>query len=637
MRRLPWITCVLALAALAPAAAGGDDAVSLAEFSRPSGRAGRIVNGVFEKDQPAVGALLIGANPNTAGTWCSGTLIGCETFLTAGHCVDGFGPGNFTVFVPSAGFFSVASIDLHPTYSFPVTDVAVLGLGAPVDGVAPVPINTTVDPPSNSAGTIVGFGRSGGANDDYGLKRSGAVVTATCPSSSFYSGSVCWRFQNPLGPAGSNANTCNADSGGPLLIDFGGGPRVAGVTSGGTNATCNPTDTSYDLNVFQQASFIQSAGGADLANTSCGTLPQVGEALTEVAAFSGTVSSAAPESFHSFEVPAGTVTLRVAMTGVDDGSDFDLYVRAGSPPTTLVFDCKDDGSNQYNFCEFTAPATGTWHVLARRFAGQGPYQVTVTTFGRDCSLPANDGLVCDDGNDCTESDVCAAAACSGTPVLDGSACDDGDDCTAPDSCQAGACGGIALADGTPCDDGDACSQPDVCQSGSCSGAAPAAACKEPITSGRAFLQLKDRTPNSGDRLAWRWVRGEATAKAEFGNPTAATDYHLCVYDEVAGTPLRVVRQRIPAGAAWTEFSRGYRYRDTSLTQGGIFSVLLREGGDGAAKIIVKGKAHPLEMPALGLQQDSTVTAQLVNGTGCWRAEYGSNLRNDSTQFRARAD
>ena len=95
----------------------------------------------------AVGALLQGFNSDSAGTYCSGTLIGCETFLTAAHCVDGFGPDDMWVFVPSAGLLPVSSIAIHPDYDFPIADVAVLKLATPVNGVAPSRINTVGPPP----------------------------------------------------------------------------------------------------------------------------------------------------------------------------------------------------------------------------------------------------------------------------------------------------------------------------------------------------------------------------------------------------------------------------------------------------------------------------------------------------------
>src|SRR5205814_482828 len=138
----------------------------------------------------------------------------------------------------------------------------------------------------------------------------------------------------------------------------------------------------------------------------------------------------------------------------------------------------------------------------------------------------SDSSPCDDGDACTQTDLCAAGECvGGNPVTctaldechvagtcngatgkcsnpsqsDGTACNDGDPCTQTDTCQGGACTGkspivcTALdachqagicdkttgicsaplqADGKACDDGDACTPTDSCQGGVCKGANP---------------------------------------------------------------------------------------------------------------------------------------------------------------------
>jgi cysteine-rich repeat protein len=140
--------------------------------------------------------------------------------------------------------------------------------------------------------------------------------------------------------------------------------------------------------------------------------------------------------------------------------------------------------------------------------------------------PRPDDTSCDDGNACTQEDVCQAGACVGTdPIVctaqdechtagvcdpatgacsnpvkpDGAFCDDGDACTRSDRCVAGTCVGIdpivctaqdqchmagacdpatgtcsnpVKPDGAFCDDGNACTREDVCQAGACVGTDP---------------------------------------------------------------------------------------------------------------------------------------------------------------------
>ena len=117
----------------------------------------------------------------------------------------------------------------------------------------------------------------------------------------------------------------------------------------------------------------------------------------------------------------------------------------------------------------------------------------------------NAAVPCDDGDACTEGDVCADGVCQpGPDELD---CDDGNECTAdacdpaigecvyvpsgaPDCCEVaadcddanpctadtcdsddGSCANVAVA-GAPCDDGDICTTGDACDAdGACAGAA----------------------------------------------------------------------------------------------------------------------------------------------------------------------
>ena len=600
----------------------------------------RIVNGVLTSAYPSVGALLRGATADTASTWCSGTLIGCSTFLTAGHCVQGHPASEFQVFLPNAGIFPVVSIAVHPSYDFPAGDVAVLKLGAAVDGVAPIPIQSGSAVPFGTPGVIAGYGRSGDPLFDYGLKRIGNVVTAACstiPLPGTDTTSLCWNFSDPQGAPGTNSNTCNADSGGPLFVDLGSGLRIAGTTSGGSSNSCLPTDHSYDANVFTYRTFIQTQGGADLANARCGDGPQVGETGATVFTSEGTVNGASPQATYSFAVPPGTPLLRVAMNAVDDGvSDFDLYVKAGSAPTTSVYDCARFGPNQYGVCEIAAPASGTWHVLVNRYAGAGTYQLTVSEFANGCAAAGSDGSPCDDDNPCTTSDACSGGSCVGTPVVNGTPCDDGNPCTTPDTCQAGVCSSSPAPNGTPCDDGDPCSRPDTCQAGSCTGVAPIQTCKVTAPA-LALLAIDNRTPDTRDRLAWTWRKGAATTLVEFGSPNTTTPYTLCLYDSVGGMTQRRLRKSIPPGSRWKPYARGFRFRDSSPAAGGIQSILLTEGAAGHAGIQVRGKGQPLGLPALPLTKQPSVTIQLLNDTACWSSTYSTSTANDGARFKAKSD
>jgi hypothetical protein len=77
-------------------------------------------------------------------------------------------------------------------------------------------------------------------------------------------------------------------------------------------------------------------------------------------------------------------------------------------------------------------------------------------------LRVNNTNPCNDNNACTSGDVCAAGACTGTPV----SCSDGNPCT-NDSCSNGAC--WYTNNTSTCNDGNSCTTSDRCGNGACSG------------------------------------------------------------------------------------------------------------------------------------------------------------------------
>jgi hypothetical protein len=165
---------------------------------------------------------------------------------------------------------------------------------------------------------------------------------------------------------------------------------LAGVTSGG-NTLCLPPDNPFDADVFVERTWIQAEGGPDLANTSCGPLTQVGSPDVGLYYGEGVLDPVNTEEVWSVEMPPGTEHLRVTLNGVN-GSDFDLYVRFGSPPTDGTFDCRPFRDGHIEVCDFPAPTAGTWYVRVKRFSGPAAlYQTTLTIFGPS-SLIFGDGF-----------------------------------------------------------------------------------------------------------------------------------------------------------------------------------------------------------------------------------------------------
>ena len=49
---------------------------------------------------------------------------------------------------------------------------------------------------------------------------------------------------------------------------------------------------------------------------------------------------------------------------------------------------------------------------------------------------------------------------------------------------------------------------------------------EPSVAGKARVLIKDKSPDKGDLLVWKWIKGEATTLPDFGDPTLTDSYTL---------------------------------------------------------------------------------------------------------------
>jgi cysteine-rich repeat protein len=245
------------------------------------------------------------------------------------------------------------------------------------------------------------------------------------------------------------------------------------------------------------------------------------------------------------------------------------------------------------------------------------------------------GEWCDDGNH-TSGDCC-----SSTCTLEFGPCDDGEACTLNDWCQGGGqCRGFAALDGTACDDGSSCTV-DTCQRGTCVGeAVPATSCRVPVSAGRSTLLVKDRTPDTGDQLVWKWSNGTATSFADFGDPLATDDYELCVYTP---GPTLFYAGRMNGGAmcgsqpCWkTDGVSTVSYSNRARTPNGMEKLSLRAGTTGSAKAAAKGKGANLSLPPLDVLY-RPVRVQLRGAGQCWEATYSTAGTATSAMFKAASD
>jgi hypothetical protein len=270
--------------------------------------------------------------------------------------------------------------------------------------------------------------------------------------------------------------------------------------------------------------------------------------------------------------------------------------------------------------------------------------------------PCGDGTIdaseqCDDG-DLGRHDDCCALGCILQPV--GAACaSDGNGCTS-DVCDAlGTCTHLGQPEGSSCADGLFCNgQETTCVGGVCqTGTVPCPLLCDEVNDtcvtgcpsdpqicreAQKSLFLAKSVGSANAKLVWKWLRGAATSQPEFGDPTANTDYALCIY--IASSAL-LGQVLIPAGTNWSAVgASGYKYNDPAASGPAIDIVRLQGGADNKSKVLIKNRGGTF--PGLSSFVPSPLTVQLFNGTTgvCWGATYTSSqlLKNAGGLIKAKA-
>jgi len=172
--------------------------------------------------------------------------------------------------------------------------------------------------------------------------------------------------------------------------------------------------------------------------------------------------------------------------------------------------------------------------------------------------------------------------------------------------------------------------------------APMLGCTTPSQAGKSLVIVKDKTPNDGDLVVWKWSKGPVTPVAAFGDPVTTTnDLILCVYEDTLGTPTLAFRGRLLAGGAcdgkpcWKALNTiGYKYKDKDRSPDGLLTTLLKSGSiAGQALIKVKGKGSRLDIPVLPLT--TPVVVQLQRTGACWETTHTTPLATDPFQFKSK--
>ena len=156
-------------------------------------------------------------------------------------------------------------------------------------------------------------------------------------------------------------------------------------------------------------------------------------------------------------------------------------------------------------------------------------------------------------------------------------------------------------------------------------------CRQPAP-GKGNLLMVDKADDTKDRLTWKWTKGAATTKAEFGDPINTDEYALCFYDGGTLLTSAVVAGTCGTKPCWSDKPTGFVFRNKNKTvaPSGIQSVTLKAGAAGKAGITVKGKGVSLALPAPG-GLSGPIDVQLHrNGSGiCWGATFSPPFKKNT--------
>ncbi len=195
----------------------------------------------------------------------------------------------------------------------------------------------------------------------------------------------------------------------------------------------------------------------------------------------------------------------------------------------------------------------------------------------------------------------------------------------------------------PCDDGQNCTWGDICADGVCSGTSgPDPSCRRTETT-KSVLKIRNRDGANRDKLTWSWKRGDATSLTDFGDPTADSDYALCLFDGTDETALLAHQADLPAGGqcgakpCWRDRGpRGFQYKDPDAIAAGVFKLQLKPGDQGRSLIKLKTKSFDVDS-LLPFESTPTVQLRRLDAGICWSAEFHDVRRNDGEAFTARGD
>lgn len=276
--------------------------------------------------------------------------------------------------------------------------------------------------------------------------------------------SDCPQDSNPCTTAVCNAGTC-VQSNNSASCDDGNACTQTDVCQGGACVGSNPVSCTAQDQCHVAGTCNPADGICSNPNKVDGTACNDGDACSQtdvcaqgVCTGFNAVTCSAQDACHV----AGTC---------DPGTG-----SCSNPPAADGTACNDNNScTQTDACVAGSCVGGNSVICAA--SDQCHLAGSCDPFTGQCANPAApDGVVCNDGNGCTQTDLCVGGLCLGANPVQ---CSAQDDCHDAGTCDpsTGQCTNPTKPDDTDCSDGDVCTQNDKCQAGTCT-AGPAIVCED---------------------------------------------------------------------------------------------------------------------------------------------------------------
>jgi hypothetical protein len=138
---------------------------------------------------------------------------------------------------------------------------------------------------------------------------------------------------------------------------------------------------------------------------------------------------------------------------------------------------------------------------------------------------------------------------------------------------------------------------------------------------------------------WKWTKGTATTKPEFGDATTSDGYTLCMYDAGVLVSTSRVIGSCTTKPCWKDKPTGFQFRNASLQPSGVHGLKLAAGIDGKAKETFDGKGASLALPdPMSLGGPIDVQLRRSGGVLCWGAHFSAPFqKHEDGQLRDKSD